>query len=85
MKYSYTTSPLVCSEQIDVELKDGKIVKVDFLGGCPGSLFAIGTLVKGMSPEDAVKRLSGIKCADKPTSCPDQLAKALQKMIAETK
>lgn len=70
-----------CSQSIDIELKDGVIDSVSFVGGCNGNLKGICALVKGMKPEDAISRLKGIKCGFKNTSCPDQLARALETMI----
>jgi uncharacterized protein TIGR03905 len=72
-----------CSTSIDVELKDGVIDSVKFTGGCNGNLQGISALVKGMKPEEAISRLNGIRCGFKPTSCPDQLAHALEEMIAQ--
>ena len=72
-----------CSTMIDVELKDGVIDSVKFTGGCNGNLQGISALVKGMKPEEAISRLKGIRCGFKPTSCPDQLANALEEMIAK--
>lgn len=72
-----------CSTMIDVELKDGDIDSVKFTGGCNGNLQGISALVKGMKPEEAISRLKGIRCGFKPTSCPDQLAHALEEMIAK--
>lgn len=72
-----------CSTMIDVELKDGDIDSVKFTGGCNGNLQGISALVKGMKPEEAISRLKGICCGFKPTSCPDQLAHALEEMIAK--
>ena len=72
-----------CSTMIDVELKDGDIDSVKFTGGCTGNLQGITALVKGMKPEEAISRLKGIRCGFKPTSCPDQLAHALEEMIAK--
>lgn len=72
-----------CSTSIDVELKDGVIDSVKFIGGCNGNLQGISALVKGMKPEEAISRLKGIRCGFKPTSCPDQLAHALEEMIAQ--
>ena len=71
----------VCSASIDVELKDGVIDSVQFTGGCNGNLQGISALVKGMTPQDANSRLKGIRCGFKSTSCPDQLAQALESMI----
>ena len=68
-----------CSTSIDVELKDGVIDSVKFTGNLQG----ISALVKGMKPEEAISRLKGIRCGFKPTSCPDQLAHALEEMIAQ--
>lgn len=70
-----------CATFIDIELKDGVIDSVQFTGGCNGNLQGIGALVKGMAPEEAISRLKGIRCGFKPTSCPDQLARALESMI----
>lgn len=72
-----------CSTMIDVELKDGVIDSVKFTGGCNGNLQGISALVKGMKPEEAINRLKGIRCGFKSTSCPDQLAHALEEMIAK--
>ena len=76
----YKTSG-TCASAIDVEVKDGIIESVKFTGGCNGNLQGISSLVAGMKAEDAIKRLKGIRCGMKSTSCPDQLAKALESMI----
>ncbi len=70
-----------CSQEIEIELKDGVIDSVVFTGGCNGNLQGISALVKGMKPQDAIDRLKGIRCGMKPTSCPDQLAHALESII----
>jgi uncharacterized protein (TIGR03905 family) len=70
-----------CSQQIDIELKDGVIDSVKFTGGCNGNLQGVSALVKGMKPEEAISKLKGIRCGMKPTSCPDQLALALEEML----
>ncbi len=80
--YSYNTWG-TCSRAIDIEQKDGVIEKVRFTGGCNGNLQGISRLVEGMKVEEAIKRLRGIRCGDKATSCPDQLARALEKMIEQ--
>lgn len=67
-----------CSSAIDIEVKDGIIQSVKFTGGCNGNLQGISSLVTGMRVEDAISKLKGIKCGFKPTSCPDQLACALE-------
>lgn len=77
MKYSYTTSG-TCSRSIEIEIdSDGKIGEVVFAGGCHGNLQGIAALVKGMTPVEAAAKLRGIDCRGKGTSCPDQLAIAL--------
>lgn len=70
----------VCSSAIDIEVEDDVIKSVSFTGGCNGNLQGISTLVQGMKVEDAIAKLGGIKCGFKNTSCPDQLAQALQSM-----
>lgn len=70
-----------CSSAIDIEVKDGVIESVSFIGGCNGNLKGIGALVKGMKAEEAITRLEGIRCGFKNTSCPDQLAQALKTLI----
>lgn len=70
-----------CSSAIDVEVKDGIIESVSFTGGCNGNLKGIAALVKGMEVKDAIERLKGITCGFKSTSCPDQLAKALEAFL----
>ena len=71
-----------CSQRIDVDIVDGRITNVKFLGGCNGNLQGISRLVEGMTPEEAISRLKGIKCGFKSTSCPDQLAIALEQAIS---
>ena len=73
------------SQEIEIELKDGVIDSVNFTGGCNGNLKGIGALVKGMKPEDVIARCKGIKCGFKPTSCPDQLARALESIVQNEK
>ena len=76
----YKTSG-TCSSAINLEV-DGDIIKsVSFTGGCNGNLQGISSLVKGMKVEEAISKLSGIKCGFKNTSCPDQLAHALQEIV----
>lgn len=70
-----------CSSAIDIELKDGVIDSVTFYGGCNGNLKGISALVKGMTPQEAISRMKGITCGFKSTSCPDQLARALESML----
>lgn len=73
----------VCSSSIDIELKDGVIESVSFIGGCNGNLQGISKLVEGMNAKDAITKLKGIRCGYKATSCPDQLAQALEYMVKE--
>lgn len=70
-----------CSSAIDIEVKDGIIESVRFTGGCNGNTQGISALVKGMPAKEAIERLKGIRCGFKPTSCPDQLARALETML----
>ena len=72
----------VCSQAIVIELDDNNIVKeVEFIGGCSGNTQGVAKLAKGMKAEEIIARLGGISCNGKPTSCPDQLARALRRMI----
>ena len=71
-------SALVCSKQIDIQIKDGIILSVKYTRGCDGNAKGIGALIKDMTVEDAIRRLDGISCGKRPTSCPDQLAKVLK-------
>ena len=72
-----------CSTSIDLEVADGKIKFVEFFGGCNGNLKGIAALVTGMNVDEAISKLKGIRCGFKPTSCPDQLAHALEKIKNE--
>ena len=82
MKYSYQTKG-VCSRAIDIELdQEDKIVAVQFTGGCNGNLSGISKLVKGQKARDVITLLRGNLCSGKSTSCPDQLAVALEEMLA---
>ena len=69
------------SSAIDIELDNGIIKSVHFTGGCNGNLQGISRLVEGMPAKEAISRLKGIKCGFKPTSCPDQLAVALESIV----
>ena len=68
----------VCSRKMIIEVEDGIVTNLKVIGGCNGNLQGISSLVKGMKVEDVIKRLDGIKCGMKGTSCPDQLAQALK-------
>ena len=76
MRLSYKTIGS-CASQIDVEIEDGVIISTDFIDGCAGNTQAISALVRGMAVDEAVRRLKGIACQGE-TSCPDQLARALE-------
>ena len=79
--YEYYTQG-VCSRQIHVEVDDeGRIVEAYFVAGCPGNTQGVCYLIKGMKIEDVIPRLKGITCGNKTTSCPDQLALMLEKIL----
>lgn len=78
MEFSYKTSG-TCSSEIRFEIEDGIVTNVRFIGGCNGNTKGISALVEGMTVQEIIKRLSGIRCGFKRTSCPDQLAQALIK------
>lgn len=77
MTYEYTPRG-VCSRSIHIEVEDGIVKSVSFRGGCDGNLQGISRLVAGMPVDEAIRRLEGIRCGAKSTSCPDQLARALK-------
>lgn len=79
MKHTYKTKG-TCSTNIDFEIDNGKIHNVQYTGGCNGNLKAISSLVEGQEIDEVIKRLKGITCGFKNTSCPDQLAKALEEI-----
>lgn len=81
MHYHYDTYG-TCSVAIDFDVVDGRVHNVTFLGGCDGNLQGIGRLVEGMPVSDVISRLEGISCNGGPTSCPDQLSRALQQVIS---
>ena len=70
----------VCANLITVDVENGIIKSVDFSGGCHGNAQGLSKLVAGMAASDVINRLEGIRCGRKPTSCPDQLAKALKEV-----
>lgn len=73
----------VCSKAIEIELDGDTVKKVKFVGGCAGNTQGVAKLAEGQKIDDVIARLEGIKCGFKSTSCPDQLAKALKKALAE--
>ncbi|MGN0318754.1 MAG: TIGR03905 family TSCPD domain-containing protein [Lachnospira sp.] len=77
----YKTSG-TCSSAINFDVVDNKVTNVKFTGGCSGNTQGVAALVEGMDIDEAIRRMEGIKCGFKPTSCPDQLATALKKYKA---
>ena len=73
-----TPSAKVCSKQIDIEIKGDVIQSVVYTRGCEGNAKGIGALIKDMTVEEAIRRLEGINCGKRGTSCPGQLAKVLK-------
>lgn len=71
----------VCSQKISFELENDIVKNVEFVSGCNGNLQGIAKLVEGMKAEEVIKKLKGIKCGSKGTSCPDQLARAIESFI----
>lgn len=82
MAFSYRTQG-VCSRSVSFDLEDGVVRHVRFEGGCSGNTQGVAALVDGMTAEEAIRRLSGIRCGFKGTSCPDQLAKALEAALKQ--
>ena len=80
-KFTYQTKG-VCSRAIEIEVEDGVILRVQYIGGCHGNTQGVAALIRGMRVEDAIERLSGIDCRGRSTSCPDQLARALREYFA---
>lgn len=82
MTYTYKTNG-VCSQSITFDIEEGKVKNVKYSGGCNGNLKGISALVEGLSVDQVIEKLSGIRCGFKSTSCPDQLALALSQYKAE--
>ena len=80
--FTYRTSG-VCSRAIDITIDGDTIVSVEYHGGCHGNTQGVAALVEGMDVQEVISRLKGIKCGFKPTSCPDQLATALEQALAK--
>lgn len=76
MLYTYRPKG-TCSTKILLKLEDGVVKNVRFVGGCSGNTQGVASLVEGMKADEVVRRLKGIRCGAKPTSCPDQLAQAV--------
>jgi len=81
-QFDYTTRG-TCTRMIHITVEDGIIENVTFDGGCAGNTRGVSALVRGMRVEDAIERLKGIRCGFKSTSCPDQLALALEACVGE--
>ena len=79
MTYTYKTKG-TCSSNIELEVEDGIVKDIAFWGGCNGNLQGLSRLVAGMPVNEVISRLEGIRCGGRPTSCPDQLCKALHEM-----
>lgn len=84
MNYIYKPQG-VCSREIQLEVEEGIVKKLTVVGGCNGNLQGISKLVEGMNIEEVIKKLKGIDCNGKGTSCPDQIAKALEEIIIAIK
>ena len=81
MTITYTPTG-VCSRKMTIEVEEGIIRSVEVLDGCNGNLQGISRLMEGMTVEEAIRRMEGIRCGRKSTSCPDQLARALEQYKA---
>ena len=82
MNFKYKTRG-TCAREISFELENGIVKNVSFFGGCNGNLKGIAALVEGKKAEEIIPLIKGIKCGFKPTSCPDQLASALEEALNE--
>ena len=80
--YEYTTRG-TCARKILFDLEDGKVRNVRFVSGCSGNTQGVAALVEGMDAKEVIARVKGIRCGAKPTSCPDQLAQALEQALAQ--
>lgn len=75
----------VCSRMMELEIEDGIITRLEILGGCNGNLQGITRLLLGRPAEESAELLEGTRCGSRPTSCPDQIARAIRKCLAEQK
>ena len=82
MKYEYRPQG-VCPRVLYLDVEDGIINEVEFVGGCNGNLQGLAALVKGMKAEDVIEKVQGIRCGFKKTSCPDQLSCALKEITGK--
>lgn len=83
-RITYIPQGGVCSKMMIVDIADGKIENAQVIGGCDGNRQGMCALLKGMSVEEAIRRIEGIDCHGRGTSCPDQMAKALKQVHAKT-
>ena len=70
-----------CARRFEIQVEEGVIQDVQVEGGCSGNLQGLSSLLKGMKVEEAIRRMEGIRCGMKPTSCPDQMAQALKEAL----
>lgn len=84
MQYIYSPRG-VCSREMKIEVEGNIIKSVEIVGGCAGNTVGVSRLIQGMDIDEAIKRLKGIPCGNKGTSCPDQLARALENIKKESK
>lgn len=82
MKFTYRPKG-VCSQLMEIEIDEGRVTGFQVMGGCDGNLKGISSLLKGMAVDEAIRRMQGIRCGGKATSCPDQLAIALSQYRKE--
>ena len=80
MTYTYTPRG-VCSRAFTIDVEDGRIRSIKVVGGCNGNLQGLSALLQGMEIEEAIRRMEGIRCGMRATSCPDQLARALKQAL----
>lgn len=85
MRYVYTTSDKVCSREIVLEIEDGIVRNVRFVGGCSGNTQGVANLVAGMKADEVIARLRNIECGSRGSSCPAELATALEQALADQK
>lgn len=85
MEYTFTPSNRVCSQKMKIEVDGDIIKKVTIIGGCAGNTVGVSKLIQGMKIDEAIKRLKGIPCGSRGTSCPDQLAIALEEIQSQVK
>jgi uncharacterized protein (TIGR03905 family) len=71
----------ICAVRVEFDVEDGVVKNISFLGGCDGNHKGLAALAEGMTPEEAARRLKGITCGRRNTSCPDQLAVALEEFM----